>query len=214
MTEAEKEVNKTPVVTQKTEEKVEYTYAILQESNGEEYESWLYFIRYQGNEEALAHLQKQLESVDWTMDDDLSCFDLETNFLVCERTAKEMTKVDLNHHSFHRKFDGKLEKIEIGLKKGQSDSKKIRKVFKLLGYGQIEDFIDGEDIDPEDLESGSESSSSEDDEESESDSSSSDEEDKQENKTKKGILPKASTKIEIPRYAKAKETKAKANKRK
>lgn len=186
----------------------------------------MYFIRYQGNEEALAYLQKQLETVDWTMDDDLSCFDLETTYLVSERTAKEMTKIDLNSYSFHRKFDGKLQKIDFQFKKGQSTSRKIKKAFKLLGYGKIEDFIDEEDIDPEDLdhqdesETESETESGSDDEDSESsssseESSSDDEEETQvERKDKKGFLPKASTKIEIPRFAKAKETKAKANKRK
>lgn len=198
-----------------------FTYAVLQETNGEEYESWLYFIRYQGNESELAHIKRQLETVDWTMDDDLSCFDLETDYLVSEQTAKEMTKVDLNHCSFHRKFDGKLKRVDLGFKSGQSDSKKIRKAFKVLGYGKIENFIDREDIDPEDLnnesESGSETSSSEDnslcESNDDSDSSvSSSEHETEEVETKKGkqniTLPKSS-KIEIPRIAKAKQTNAK-----
>ena len=50
----------TKMSTQQTETKEVSTeprkYAILQETSGEESESWLYFIRYQGNEEALAHL--------------------------------------------------------------------------------------------------------------------------------------------------------------
>src|SRR5688572_5638785 len=92
-----------------------YTYAILQETSGEESESWYYFIRYQGNEEALQHLQKQLEKIDWYLldDTDVCTFDLELDYLVCEKTAKEMTKVDLNHFSFHRKFDGKLQMVDI-----------------------------------------------------------------------------------------------------
>lgn len=182
------------------------TYAVLQETSGEESESWLYFIKYQGNEEALKHLDKQLEKVDWYILDDLSTFDLETEFLVCERTAKEMTKIDLNHYSFHRKFDGKLEKIDLGFKDHHSNEKKMSKAFNVLGYGKIEDFIDQEDVDPEDLVSQSDS------DESDSDSSSeSDEEDsKSEKSRKKGNMPSVVSKkpnqqkIEIPRYAKAK----------
>jgi hypothetical protein len=34
-------------------------YAVLQETNGEEHESWLYFIRVEGNEENLNHLQTE-----------------------------------------------------------------------------------------------------------------------------------------------------------
>ena len=142
-----------PVVTATGPQELR-TYAILQETSGEESESWLYFIKYQGNEDALSHLEKQLEKVDWYIVDDLSTFDLETNFLVCERTAKEMTKVDLNYYSFHRKFDGKLKNIDLGFKDHHSNEKKMSKAFNVLGYGKIEDFIDQEDIDPEDIGSG------------------------------------------------------------
>ena len=31
-------------------------------------------------------------------------------------TAKQMTKVELNCQSFHRKFDGKLKRIKFGFK--------------------------------------------------------------------------------------------------
>jgi len=142
-------------------ENVEEKYAILQETSGEESESWLYFIRYTGNEKNLKHLQEQLESVDWYIVDDLSTFDLELDHLVCARTAKEMTKVDLNSHSFHRKFDGVLDKIDFNLKHKDKNEKKMIKVFDILGYGQIEDYIDKEDIDESDLVDCSSSSSSE-----------------------------------------------------
>lgn len=184
------------------------TYAILQETSGEESESWLYFIKYQGNEEALTHLGTQLAKVDWYIVDDMSTFDLETDFLVCERTAKEMTKIDLNHYSFHRKFDGKLQKIDLGFKDHHNNEKKMSKAFDVLGYGKIEDFIDQEDLDPEDIVSRSESDSESDSEsESESESTESEEESKKKNK-KKGKMPnvvsKKPAKIEIPRFAKAK----------
>lgn len=136
-----------------------YTYATLMETSGEESESWYYFIRYQGNEEALKHLSDQIESVDWYILDDLSTFDIEIGYLVSERTAKEMTKIDMNHTSFHRKFDGKLKKIDLGFKPRHSTEKKMSKAFDILSYGQIEDYVTDEDIDPEDMVSGSESDS-------------------------------------------------------
>jgi hypothetical protein len=183
------------------------TYAILQETSGEESESWYTFIKYQGNEEALAHLSKQLEEVEWYILDDLSTFDLETEFLVSETTAREMTKVDLNHYSFHRKFDGKLQKVDLGFKESHSNEKKIQKAFNVLGYGKIEDFVDEEDIDPADLVSCSESESSS--SESLSSSSSSEEEKSVEEKSKKSgkmpsVVTKKPPKVEIPRFAKAK----------
>ena len=89
-------------------------YAILMETNGKECESWYYFIRMKDNIEALKHLQKQLETVEWYILDDLSTFDLELENTVSATTAKEMSKVDLNHYSFHRKFDGKLDTIHLG----------------------------------------------------------------------------------------------------
>jgi hypothetical protein len=174
-----------------------HTYAILQETSGEESESWLYFIRYQGNEEALAHLQKQLSEVEWYILGDLSTFDLETDYLVSERTAKEMTKVDLNACSFHRKFDGKLQKIDLGFKDTHSNEKKMTKAFDVIGYGKLDEFIDGEDIDPEDLASGDGSETSE----SETESSDSDSEEEK----RPGKLPSVAKKIPIPRYAAAKK---------
>jgi len=62
-----------------------------------------------------------------------------------------MTKLELNALQFHRKFDGKLEKIDLKFSKRDSNDKKIIRCFKKLGIGKIDDFIDKEDIDPEDL---------------------------------------------------------------
>lgn len=219
----------------KVETKQEYTYAILQETSGEECESWLYFIRYQGNEEALQHLQSQLQSVDWYILDDLSTFDLEIDHLVSETTAKDMIRVDLNHYSPHRKFDGVLKTVDLGLKAHYRNEKKMGKVFDVLGYGQIEDYIDNEEIDPnkvaDEEESSDDDTSSSDEEEdtsSEEDqdtttSSSEEEEDTTESSSeeekvtkKKGKLPKILEKKthEIPRVAKAKQARANKNKAK
>lgn len=193
---------------QTQEEQTDDKYVALMETSGQECESWYYFIKYEPNKENLEYLQKQLESVNWYILDDLSTFDLDLEHFVSEKTAKEMTKLELNHYSFHRKFDGLLEKIELGLRKKDRNEKKMVKVFDILGYGQIEDFIDKEDIDEEDLTSSNETSSeSESEEETESDtvseSESEDEEKTKKNKRKKGIPP-ALLKSNLPRFAKAK----------
>ena len=192
--------------TQNVPENKEHKYAILMETSGEECESWYYFIRYEGNQENLKHLQKQLETIDWYILDDLCTFDLEMDYLVSEKTAKEMTKVDLNHTSAHRKFDGKLEKINLKLRtkdpNKREDSRKnsainernMTKIFDKLGYGQIENYIDGEDIDEEDMVS---SSSSE--------LSTSTEEEEQTSKKKKTKIPPALLNSNLPRFAKGKQ---------
>jgi hypothetical protein len=137
-------------------------YAVLMETSGEECESWYYCIKYQGNEKNLVHLQKQLEKVDWYILDDLSTFDLDLDHFISSQTAKELTKLELNSHSFHRKFDGVLDRIDLNLKRKDKNERKMVKVFDILGYGQIEDYIDGEDIDEEDLTDNPDFSSSED----------------------------------------------------
>lgn len=129
----------------------EKKYATLMETSGQECESWYYFIEYSSNKENLEHLQKQLESVNWYIVDDLSTFDLDLTHLVSEKTAKEVTKLELNHTSFHRKFDGELKQINLGFKPNEKNKRKMIKAFDKLGYGQIEDYVDKEDIDQEDL---------------------------------------------------------------
>lgn len=126
-------------------------YVALMETNDTECESWYYFIKYDGNETNLNHLQEQLEKVDWHIMEDLSTFDLDLEHFVSATTAKEMTKLELNAHSFHRKFDGTLKKIDLDFRKRDSDETMICKTFDQLGYGQIEDYISDEDLDPEDL---------------------------------------------------------------
>ena len=131
--------------------KTDGKYVTLMETSGEENESWIFFIRLDGNEENIKHLQSQLEQVEWYIIDDLSTFDFDVEHPVSAQTAKEMTKVDLNHTSFHRKFDGVLQKIDLGYTKKDGNDTKICKTFDILGYGQIETFIDDEDLDEEDL---------------------------------------------------------------
>lgn len=175
-------------------------YAVLMETSGEECESWYYCIRYKGNEKNLKHLQDQLETVDWYILDDLSTFDLDLEHFISEKTAKELTKLELNHHSFHRKFDGVLDRIDLKLRKKDKNDNKMVKVFDILGYGQIEDYIDQEDLDEEDLTDNPESSSeseddSEDDTEDDTEDDSEDEDkdddkDEKKNRKFKKIIPK------------------------
>lgn len=192
----------------------ENKYVVLMETSGEENESWYYCIKYNGNEDNLQHLQDQLETVDWFIIDDLSTFDLDLEHPIRETTAKELTKLDLNHHSFHRKFDGKLKKIDLHLRKKDKNEKKMSKVFDILGYGQIEDYIDGEDIDEEDLTSNNESSDEDSSGSEESDhdknkknkKKANDKTTKPENEEKKGIPPSL-LKNNLPRFAKIKRKK-------
>jgi len=121
-------------------------YVILMETNGEECESWYYFIRLNGNEENLKHLNKQLEQVDWVILDELSTFDLDLEHPVSAQTAIEMCKVDLNHYSYHRKFDGVLQKIDLEFSKKDGNETKMCKTYDRLSFGTIENFIDDEDL--------------------------------------------------------------------
>ena len=77
--------------------------------------------------------------------DDLNTFILELANPVSEETAREMCKVDLNHTTFHRKFDGKLEMIHLNLKKRDSNMKMLKKLNKKLMNQGIDKFIDNED---------------------------------------------------------------------
>lgn len=189
-------------------------YAILQENNGEENESWLYFLKYNGNEDELKFLKSQLDSIDWYFLDDMSVFDLDLEHLVSETTAREMSRVELNTYTMHRKFDGKLKKIDFDFSKSTSNNKKLKRVFRKLAFGNIDQYIDQEDRDPDDIVvSGQSSSSSDEDEEEDNDNSDSSSSTSEDNETrtateaetkprKRGSVPKN---IEIPRYAKAKK---------
>lgn len=150
----------TSIVNEESQQK----YAVLMETNGEECESWYYFIKYNGNEKSLEHLKKQLEQIEMYVIDDLSTFDIDLENLVSEATAKEMSKVELNSVSFHRKFDGDLKTVNLGLKRKDSNEKRIMKTHEKLGFGNIDEYIDKEDIDPEDLADESSESDHEDDE--------------------------------------------------
>jgi hypothetical protein len=122
-----------------------YHYAILMETSGKENESWYNFIRYEGNEDNLRYLEKQLSRVDPCILDELSMFTLEINHLVSEQTAREMCLVDLNAGMFHRKFDGTLKKIRFDLSKRDDNEERIEKIYDMIGGGDIDKFVDGEE---------------------------------------------------------------------
>ncbi len=135
-------------------------YCILAETNGGENETWYYFIKYNENKNALKHLKSQLDTIKDMVIIDIeeiqtSVFTLDLENLVNEKTAKEMTKININSFTYHRKFDGILNSIHLRLhkiKKEDDDDdediniKKLIKLHEKLGMGQIEDYISKEDI--------------------------------------------------------------------
>jgi hypothetical protein len=149
---------------------MEGMYAVLAETNNQYAETWYYFIRYDTNVEALEQLYAQLESVEWVYLESYSTFALDLENLVSPQTAKELTKLCVNEGSYHRKFDGTLEFINFGFRKRDNNIVRLINVCDTIGFGNIENFIDKEDFDPEDFvtDSGSEESESEDESESES----------------------------------------------
>ena len=132
-------------------------YVILMETNDDEPESWYNFIKYKGNEKALDFLNDQISKIDMELMEGLSCFDLEIENFVSSNTAKEMSKVDLNSQGPHRKFDGKLEMVNLKFKKHDSNDKMLNKLYKKLGEQRLENYISDEDVDSSDLETNSES---------------------------------------------------------
>ena len=128
-------------------------WVVLCETSGKECESWYYFIKYAGNEKALNYLQKQLEKIDMYILDDWSTFDLDLDHFFTKKTTEEMLKLEINSYAFHRRFDGKLDLINLDLRRKDDNEDKLEKVNDKLGYGRIEDYINDEYIDPEDMSS-------------------------------------------------------------
>ena len=129
----------------------ENKYVILCETNEHKSESWYYFLKYNDNEKELKYLYDQLDKIEMYLIEDMSTFDLDMEHLFSEQTAKEMIKLEVNSVSFHRVFTGKLQFINLELKKRDDNEDMLMKCYEILGMGQIEDYIDGEFIHPEDL---------------------------------------------------------------
>jgi hypothetical protein len=119
-------------------------YATFIETSDEKRESWYSFIRYDGNEDNLHHLQKQLESVEWLLLPNLSSFQLHLDPLVSGETARQMTKLKMNFIP-HRRFDGYLRKINFGFDKNSDGNvTKLGKIHDTLKYGRIASFMGGD----------------------------------------------------------------------
>lgn len=152
---------------------MEGLYAVLAETNNQYRETWYYFIRYDTNVEALEQLYAQLDSIEWVYLESYATFALDLEHLVSAQTAKELTKVSVNEGSYHRKFDGTLEFINFGFRKRDNNIVRLINVCDTIGFGNIENFIDKEDFDPEDFEE-EEEDESESESETESEEESSD----------------------------------------
>lgn len=164
---------------------MEGMYAVLAETNNQYRETWYYFIRYDTNVEALEQLYAQLDSIEWVYLESYSTFALDLEHLVSPQTAKELTKLSVNEGSYHRKFDGTLEFINFGFRKRDSNIVRLINVCDTIGFGNIENFIDKEDFDPEDFEEEDESE-----EESETESEE-EEEESSESSESKSVRPES-----------------------
>ena len=149
---------------------MEGKYAVLAETNNQFKETWYYFIRYDTNIEALEYLYKQLDSIEWEYLESYSTFALDLENLVSPQTAKELTKVHINDGSPHRKFDGTLEFINFEFRKKDINIVRLIKVCETIGSGNIENYIDQEDFDPEDFEDEEEGEDEDEEDSSESNS--------------------------------------------
>jgi len=147
-------------------------------------------------------LYEQLESVEMEIFDDCSTFDLDIDHKVSAHTAKEMSKLDLNYCSFHRKFDGRLKMIDFKFRRKDDDDKKMCKIFDMIGLCGIDEYISDEDVDTEDIDS---NPSDSEDSDSGSDGSGTDESYSSSDspvRKLKGNIPKGLLTKDVPRFAK------------
>jgi len=127
----------------------EKKYAVIMETNGDLCESWLYFVRYTGNEGALEKLSDDLNRIKTpTLMEGINMFDIDLKNLVSKQTATEMVMLELNSETYHRRFDGDMKPIDFGFstKKRYTDERIIEKIDKVIGGGRIEDFVTDEYI--------------------------------------------------------------------
>lgn len=128
-------------------QKMANKYAVLMETSPEDCESWYYFIKYNGNEDALKNLKAQFDKIeDAVIMDDINLFDLDIENLISEECAKQLCMLELNSVGYHRKFDGVLENIDFRFKKKDDDESKMFKIFDKIGEGDIDLFVTLEDI--------------------------------------------------------------------
>ena len=116
------------------------SYVVLYEINGKLNEGFMTFIKYEGNEEALFHLNKQLDGIKhYHMYDDMSVFSMDLRNRVSSETATEICRVKINNYLANRKFNGKLDKLDLYLET-DGNKRRIIKVFEKLGVGAIEQY--------------------------------------------------------------------------
>ena len=138
-------------------------YAVLMETSGGDCESWYYFIKYNGNEEALKNINTQFSKIETPrVYDDVNIFDIDLVNLVNEETASDIIMLELNSVSYHRKFDGVLKHVDFDFKEDDNDMYRLYKIFDVLGNGNIDEYISDEDIPPNHLLSDDDTSSTED----------------------------------------------------
>lgn len=122
-------------------------YAVIMETSGPDFESWYYFIKYEGNKEALQYINDQLNEIEEdVVYPDISKFDIDLVNLVSLECVNQMIMLELNAVTYHRRFDGKLEMIDFGFRKKDKDSKRLFKVDDIIGDNKFENFIDDEFI--------------------------------------------------------------------
>lgn len=117
------------------------------ETSPDDCESWYYFIKYNGNEDALKNMKAQFDKIeDAVIMDDINLFDLDIENLISEECAKEFCMLELNSATYHRKFDGVLDNIDFRFKKKDDDETMMFKIFDKIGEGDIDLFVTMEDI--------------------------------------------------------------------
>jgi len=127
----------------------ELKYVILSETDCDICETYMYFLKYNGNEFAINKLAEQIRDTEESeIYDDVHVFNMDTVNMVSEQTATEMCRIELNNtESFHRKFDGVLTDIDFEINDDDDAMSTLCKIHELLSFGSISEYIDDEDLD-------------------------------------------------------------------
>ena len=85
----------------------ENKYAVLAEANGAEVETWMYFIKYNGNEKALDYLQHQLTKIDMIILDDNVINELTEYIKYVKAQETQLKKIEIKKKKFKDTFFNK-----------------------------------------------------------------------------------------------------------
>jgi hypothetical protein len=122
-------------------------YAVIMETSGPDCESWYYFVKYEGNEDALKHLGDQLALVeDDVVYSDMSKFDIDLENFVTLECVNQMIMLELNSVTYHMRYDGKMKTINLGFKNKDKDTKRLSKIDDIIGNGNMDKFLSDEFI--------------------------------------------------------------------